>query len=107
YCSLLFDSTRSHGTYSPPLHDALPIYLPDNVGFYDHLTGRENLRYTARLNGIADAEAERRIDDLLDQVGLTEAADRRVGGYSRRSEEHTSELQSREKVVCRLLLGKK
>ncbi|MFS8569938.1 MAG: ABC transporter ATP-binding protein [Thermaerobacter sp.] len=58
-------------------------YLPDNVGFYDHMTGRENLRYTARLNGIPDAEAEVRIERLLEQVGLTEAADRRVGGYSR------------------------
>src|SRR5690242_1587077 len=28
-------------------------YLPDNVGFYGNLTGRENLRYTAKLNGIA------------------------------------------------------
>ena len=27
-------------------------YLPDNVGFYDSMTGRENLRYTAKLNGL-------------------------------------------------------
>ncbi|HEX6987885.1 MAG TPA: ABC transporter ATP-binding protein [Bacillota bacterium] len=58
-------------------------YLPDSVGFYDHMTGRENLRYTARLNGIRDAEAEGRIEELLEQVGLSDAADRRVGGYSR------------------------
>ena len=58
-------------------------YLPDNVGFYDHLTGRENLRYTASLNGIAAGEAERRIDELIEQVGLAGAADRAVGGYSR------------------------
>ena len=30
-------------------------YLPDSVGFYDHLTARENLRYTARLLGIPRA----------------------------------------------------
>lgn len=58
-------------------------YLPDNVGFYDHLTGRENLRYTSWLNQIPPAEAEARIDRLLKQVGLGAAADRRVGGYSR------------------------
>ena len=58
-------------------------YLPDNVGFYEHLTGRENLRYTSWLNHIPPHEAEPRIEALLDQVGLREAADRKVGGYSR------------------------
>jgi ABC-2 type transport system ATP-binding protein len=58
-------------------------YLPDAVGFYDRLTGRENLRYTAELNGVAAEEAESTIADLLDQVGLTDVADRPTGGYSR------------------------
>jgi ABC-2 type transport system ATP-binding protein len=56
-------------------------YLPDAVGFYDHLTGRQNLRFTARLNHIDDAEA--RIDSLLDQVGLVAAGDQLAGEYSR------------------------
>jgi len=47
------------------------------------LTGREHLRLQATLQGIAArAERERRADDLLERVGLTDAADRRVGGYS-------------------------
>jgi ABC-2 type transport system ATP-binding protein len=58
-------------------------YLPDTVGFYDDLTGRQNLRYTARLNELPDGEAERRIEDLLAEVGLSDVADRPVGGYSR------------------------
>jgi ABC-2 type transport system ATP-binding protein len=58
-------------------------YLPDDVGFYDDMTGRQNLRYTARLNRLDRDEAERRITDALEQVGLTDVADRRVGGYSR------------------------
>ena len=58
-------------------------YLPDNVGFYAGMSGRENLRYTARLNGMTDAEAEARIDLLLEQVGLTDAGDGRVETYSR------------------------
>ena len=33
-------------------------YLPDAVGFYGDLTGRQNLRYTARLNGLRGGEAE-------------------------------------------------
>lgn len=56
-------------------------FLPDAVGFYDTMTGRENLRFTARLNGVADPEP--RLDDLLGRVGLTSAADQPAGEYSR------------------------
>jgi ABC-2 type transport system ATP-binding protein len=58
-------------------------YLPDNVGFYGNLTGRENLRYTAKLNGIARSDAERIIDELLAEVRLEDAADKRADTYSR------------------------
>jgi ABC-2 type transport system ATP-binding protein len=58
-------------------------YLPDNVGFYGNLTGRENLRYTARLNGIPEREARDLIAGLLERVGLTDAANDPVGTYSR------------------------
>jgi ABC-2 type transport system ATP-binding protein len=58
-------------------------YLPDNVGFYGGMTGRENLRYTAKLNGLPRSEAEARIDELLHDVRLTDAADKRAETYSR------------------------
>ena len=58
-------------------------YLPDDVGFYESLTGRQNLRYTARLNGLRGAEADERIAALLRQVGLQPAADQPAGTYSR------------------------
>jgi ABC-2 type transport system ATP-binding protein len=58
-------------------------YLPDNVGFYDGMTGRENLRYTARLNGLYGADAERRMGEALEQVGMERRADARVDTYSR------------------------
>jgi ABC-2 type transport system ATP-binding protein len=58
-------------------------YLPDSVGFYDDLTGRENLRYTARLNRIPDKEANDTIEAVLDQVGLLSRADDRTDTYSR------------------------
>ncbi len=69
-----------------PTRDAIEVkrqvgYVPDAVGFYPNLTGRENLRYTARLGGLRDAED--RISEVLDQVGLTGAADARAGTYSR------------------------
>ncbi|MGQ9825360.1 MAG: ABC transporter ATP-binding protein [Desulfotomaculales bacterium] len=58
-------------------------YLPDNVGFYPDLTGRENLAYTAALNQLPGDEAARRIERLLRQVGLEKVADRKVREYSR------------------------
>jgi ABC-2 type transport system ATP-binding protein len=58
-------------------------YMPDAVGFYGRLSGRENVRYTARLNGLDAEVAEGAIADLLEKVGLTDAADRRVDTYSR------------------------
>jgi ABC-2 type transport system ATP-binding protein len=46
------------------------------------LTGREHLILQATLQGLPSAQRRRRADELLQRVGLTEAADRRVGGYS-------------------------
>jgi ABC-2 type transport system ATP-binding protein len=58
-------------------------YLPDNIGFYADMTGRQNLRFTGRLNGLTGQELEDRIDSLLERVGMTEAADQKAGTYSR------------------------
>ena len=46
------------------------------------LTGRDHLRLQATLQGIPRAERKRRADTLLERVGLGEAADRKVKGYS-------------------------
>jgi ABC-2 type transport system ATP-binding protein len=46
------------------------------------LTGREHLRLQASLQGISRAERMRRAEELLTRVGLGEAADRKVRGYS-------------------------
>jgi ABC-2 type transport system ATP-binding protein len=46
------------------------------------LTGREHMRLQAGLHGLDRAERRRRGDELLARVGLTDAADRKVGGYS-------------------------
>jgi ABC-2 type transport system ATP-binding protein len=71
-----------------PARDPLGVkrrvgYLPDAVGFYGGLTGRQNLRYTARLNGLPPSDAERRMDEVLDLVGLAGRADDRAETYSR------------------------
>ena len=58
-------------------------YLPDLVGFYDQLTARENLAYTARLMGLSAVARAKRIDEALARVHLVDVADRRTGTFSR------------------------
>jgi ABC-2 type transport system ATP-binding protein len=58
-------------------------YLPENVGFYDDMDARENLRYVARLNNIPDEVSAPRIDQLLGLTGLFEDRSKRVGTYSK------------------------
>ncbi|MGE0005168.1 MAG: ABC transporter ATP-binding protein [Parvibaculaceae bacterium] len=71
-----------------PLREPLALkrevgYLPDQVGFYDAMTGVENLRYTARLNMMSRQETDDRIDAALAKVRLAGVADKRVATYSR------------------------
>ena len=58
-------------------------YLPEDVGFYDDMTGPENLIYTARLNGIPDKEAKTKAMELMKRVGLEEQLTKKTGKYSR------------------------
>ncbi|MCX7887199.1 MAG: ABC transporter ATP-binding protein [Verrucomicrobiae bacterium] len=71
-----------------PVHDPLQIkrlvgYLPENVGFYDDLTGRENLWYIAELNQLPRDVARQRIEEALQIVELNGEGDKLVGAYSR------------------------
>ena len=58
-------------------------YLPENVGFYDDMDARQNLRFIARLNRIPDGISGKKIDELLQQVGLFEEGKKKVGTYSK------------------------
>ena len=58
-------------------------YLPEDVGFYDDMTGIENLLYTARLNRISEAEARTKAEELLERVGLPVDTQKKAGKYSR------------------------
>src|SRR5690606_42061551 len=84
-----FNATATTEIYSLSLHDALPIWAP--VPWSEHWRPR--------------SPSPRFGQSRMTAYGLT--ATRRVVGSSPRSEEHTSELQSRENLVCRLLLEKK
>jgi len=56
--------------------------LSDARGLYPRLTARENIRYFGRLHGLAGAALERRVDTLVDALGLAAVADRPAQGYS-------------------------
>ena len=58
-------------------------YLPEDVGFYEDMTGIENLVYTAALNGIRRKEARAKAERLLDRIGLVKEADKKAGKYSK------------------------
>ena len=58
-------------------------YLPENVGFYDDMDARQNLRFIARLNRIPDKVSAKKIDELLEEVGLFGEARKKVGTYSK------------------------
>lgn len=58
-------------------------YLPDNLGFYPQMTGLDNLLYIGSLNGLSQMKAKKLAYELLEQVGLSEAAHKKTGTYSR------------------------
>jgi ABC-2 type transport system ATP-binding protein len=57
-------------------------YLPQDAGVYPNLSAREFLRYIAALKGMHARNAERRIDELLEQLNLTSAKNRALGSFS-------------------------
>jgi ABC-2 type transport system ATP-binding protein len=68
-------------TQGPQVRKAIGAAL-QAVALDNFLTGREHLRLIASLQGITGGAADQRAQELLERVGLEEAADRKVGGYS-------------------------
>ncbi len=58
-------------------------YCPEIDNFYEHYNGREFVRYLARLDGMNAKEAARRTDEVIDMVGMTERAGKKIAGYSK------------------------
>jgi len=65
------------------LRPRMGLVLGGERGLYNRISARDNLRYFADLYAIPLTERDARIREVLDRVGLTEAADRRVEEYSR------------------------
>src|SRR5690606_40736322 len=99
-CSVLcFNDPATTAIYTLSLHDALPIC---DSGVRDglHRTGPVDRAFHLQVE--FRVESARGVDRLRGGI-----ADHHAAWLFRRSEEHTSELQSRENLVCRLLLEKK
>ena len=58
-------------------------FLPENPYFYRYLTGAETLGFYGKLCGMSGAALRKRIEELLELVGLKRARDRRLSGYSK------------------------
>src|SRR5690606_41828409 len=98
-----FEGAGAAGSYTLSLHDALPIWrrptkdVPGDDEFLQEGEGQPH-------GGVsADPDPDAGVYRPL--LGIVR--ERRVAPGAVRSEEHTSELQSRENLVCRLLLEKK
>src|SRR3712207_8406397 len=95
--SFFFNDTATTEIYTLSLHDALPIYVvaDDEVLYAGDEPGHRECRWDTR-----GLKPGKHLIRLL-------VADRNGRLIRERSEEHTSELQSRQYLVCRLLLEKK
>src|SRR5690625_6734068 len=82
--------SAAHPVLSPSLHDALPI---------------SSVVPASRLS--ANSRSMIRSPAALSRLPVGSSANSTAGNLDSRSEEHTSELQSRGQLVCRLLLQKK
>ena len=65
----------------PEVRDAIGVALQE-AALDQFLTAREHMRLQAGMHGLTKADASRRGDELIARVGLSDAADRKVGGYS-------------------------
>lgn len=61
---------------------AIALISSEERSFYWRLTGRNNLKFFAALSGLSGKQARQRIDEVLEQIGMTDAADRRFQEYS-------------------------
>jgi ABC-2 type transport system ATP-binding protein len=58
-------------------------YLQENMGFYSDLNAVQMLRFVAELNGVAGSEADDRIENALQTVGLADESQKKIAAYSR------------------------
>src|SRR5690606_41270691 len=104
-CSLrlLCDCSSTTALYTLSLHDALPI----SAASPGVSTRSEVIARRRRGQGARPVVSTWELSRAGRRARVAESCDETGGVHRGRSEEHTSELQSRENLVCRLLLEKK
>src|SRR5690606_41824231 len=106
YLSLLyFYDLTIYDIYILSLHDALPILI--GVNFIQFLNETRITKAMILLQNKEDPISEIAFKVGFNSIQTFNRWFMQINGFTPRSEEHTSELQSRENLVCRLLLEKK
>ena len=76
------------------IREKIGILFGGDVALYDRLTGRENMTYFAKLNGMSDDEAKHAVDQIAQDLEMTDYIDRPVGKYSRGMKQNVSLARS-------------
>jgi ABC-2 type transport system ATP-binding protein len=58
-------------------------YCPEIDNFYEHYSGRAFVRFLGRLDGLSASEAKSRTEEVLQMVGMSDRADKKIAGYSK------------------------
>ncbi|MCL4377663.1 MAG: ABC transporter ATP-binding protein, partial [Actinobacteria bacterium] len=72
-----------NSTKDPIRVKSITGYLPERLGFYEDMTARQNLAYTAELNNIPQKQINTKIDDVLEIVGLQKNKNQLVNQFSK------------------------
>jgi ABC-2 type transport system ATP-binding protein len=84
---LIYPSGGSATLFGRPVGDPVAKakvgFLPESPYFYDYLTGREFLKFYGHLFGFFGATLEKRVDELLNLVGMTHARDLQLRKFSK------------------------
>jgi ABC-2 type transport system ATP-binding protein len=84
---LIFPTSGKAFIYDAPIPSAEAKrrigFLPENPSYYEFLSGREALKFFGQLSGVGTPALEGRIEELLDLVGIADAADRQIRKYSK------------------------
>src|SRR5690606_40624780 len=104
-----FNDTAHTLTYTLSLHDALPIWsefleLTNNISEAEEIIDDGSDAEMVDMAKLQLDEAETRLPELEEEIKFLLIPKDPEDSKNARSEEHTSELQSRENLVCRLLL---
>ncbi|WP_027089314.1 ATP-binding cassette domain-containing protein [Thomasclavelia saccharogumia] len=76
------------------IREKIGILFGGDVALYDRLTGRENMTYFAKLNGMSDEEAANAVDQISHDLEMVDYIDRPVGKYSRGMKQKVSLARS-------------